>query len=103
MVCITERMQKLAILYNRKPGTDNYVVQHVLSRNIYWMQVSGRIPLPPRYAFGIFYSRYWAYDDMGDMVSPVICMAILYNDNNMDVVVYISVWRSLLSGNSERL
>ena len=31
-------------------------------------QVSGKIPIPPRYAFGIFYSRYWAYDDIGDMV-----------------------------------
>jgi len=29
--------------------------------------VAGRIPLPPRYAFGIFYSRYWAYDDIGEM------------------------------------
>lgn len=31
--------------------------------------VSGQIPLPPRYAFGIFYSRYWAYDDIGEMVN----------------------------------
>ena len=30
--------------------------------------VGGQIPLPPRYAFGIFYSRYWAYDDIGQMV-----------------------------------
>lgn len=29
--------------------------------------VSGHIPLPPRYAFGIFYSRYWAYNDVGEM------------------------------------
>jgi hypothetical protein len=29
--------------------------------------VAGKIPVPPRYAFGIFYSRYWAYNDMGDM------------------------------------
>jgi alpha-glucosidase len=29
--------------------------------------VAGRIPIPPRYAFGIFYSRYWAYNDVGDM------------------------------------
>jgi alpha-glucosidase len=28
--------------------------------------VSGKIPIPPRYAFGIFYSRYWAYNDIGD-------------------------------------
>jgi alpha-glucosidase (family GH31 glycosyl hydrolase) len=30
--------------------------------------VGGRIPLPPRYAFGVFYSRYWAYNDIGEMV-----------------------------------
>ena len=36
------------------------------------LQVAGRIPLPPRYAFGIFYSRYWAYNDIGDMVC-VMC------------------------------
>ncbi|XP_019861971.1 PREDICTED: uncharacterized protein LOC105315496, partial [Amphimedon queenslandica] len=29
--------------------------------------VAGKIPLPPRYAFGIFYSRYWAYSDTGQM------------------------------------
>jgi len=26
-------------------------------------RVSGRIPLPPRFAFGIWWSRYWAYTD----------------------------------------
>jgi alpha-glucosidase (family GH31 glycosyl hydrolase) len=30
--------------------------------------VGGRIPLPPRYAFGVFYSRYRAYNDIGEMV-----------------------------------
>ena len=24
--------------------------------------------MPPRYTFGIFYSRYWAYSDIGQMV-----------------------------------
>ena len=30
--------------------------------------VAGKIPMPPRYTFGIFYSRYWAYSDIGQMV-----------------------------------
>ena len=30
--------------------------------------VGGQIPLPPRYAFGIFFSRYRAYNDIGEMV-----------------------------------
>ena len=34
--------------------------------------VGGQIPLPPRYAFGVFYSRYWAYNDIGEMVIPDI-------------------------------
>lgn len=28
-----------------------------------FVQVAGRIPLPPRYAFGNWWSRYWAYSD----------------------------------------
>ena len=28
-----------------------------------FVQVAGRIPLPPRFAFGIWWSRYWAYSD----------------------------------------
>ncbi len=28
-----------------------------------YVQVAGRIPLPPRYAFGIWWSRYWDYTD----------------------------------------
>lgn len=28
-----------------------------------FVSVAGRIPLPPRYAFGLWWSRYWAYTD----------------------------------------
>ena len=34
----------------------------------WYAQVAGKVPIPPRYAFGIFYSRYWAYNDIGDGV-----------------------------------
>ena len=44
--------------------------------------VGGQIPLPPRYAFGVFYSRYWAYNDIGEMVIPGFS----------DVQVYILKW-----------
>ncbi|KAF0731978.1 hypothetical protein Ae201684P_020972 [Aphanomyces euteiches] len=27
--------------------------------------VAGNIPLPPKFAFGVFYSRWWAYNDVG--------------------------------------
>jgi alpha-glucosidase (family GH31 glycosyl hydrolase) len=32
-----------------------------------FVAVSGSIAMPPRYAFGVFYSRYWAYSDVGQM------------------------------------
>jgi alpha-glucosidase (family GH31 glycosyl hydrolase) len=28
-----------------------------------WARVSGRMPMPPHFAFGIWWSRYWAYTD----------------------------------------
>ncbi len=28
-----------------------------------YVKVAGRIPLPPRFAFGTWWSRYWAYSD----------------------------------------
>jgi hypothetical protein len=31
-----------------------------------YVRVAGRIPLPPRFAFGAWWSRYWAYSDRGD-------------------------------------
>ena len=28
-----------------------------------YVRVAGRIPLPPRFAFGAWWSRYWSYSD----------------------------------------
>ena len=35
-----------------------------------YAQVSGRVPLPPRYALGNWWSRYWAYrqDELRDLM-----------------------------------
>jgi len=30
-----------------------------------WIRIGGRVPLPPRYAFGTWWSRYWPYTDAG--------------------------------------
>ena len=35
-----------------------------------FVRVAGRIPLPPRYAFGTWWSRYWAYSDQPPMGWP---------------------------------
>jgi Glycosyl hydrolases family 31 TIM-barrel domain/Glycosyl hydrolase family 31 C-terminal domain/Domain of unknown function (DUF5110) len=32
-----------------------------------WMKVSGSMPLPPHFAFGVWWSRYWAYTDQEEM------------------------------------
>ena len=29
--------------------------------------IAGKVPMPPRFAFGLIYSRYWAYSDFGEM------------------------------------
>eukprot|EP01105_Mastigella_eilhardi_P024390 TRINITY_DN6356_c0_g1_i1.p1 TRINITY_DN6356_c0_g1~~TRINITY_DN6356_c0_g1_i1.p1 ORF type:complete len:894 (+),score=191.79 TRINITY_DN6356_c0_g1_i1:360-2684(+) len=29
--------------------------------------ITGKIPVPPRYAFGVFFSRWWAYNDLDTM------------------------------------
>lgn len=37
---------------------------HEYKKGLYdFVQVAGRIPMPPRFAFGVWWSRYWAYTD----------------------------------------
>lgn len=55
----------------------NYVIQ-CYYQLYFRVQVSGKIPIPPRFAFGIYYSRYWAYSDFGDMVMPCSYMCVVY-------------------------
>lgn len=54
-----------------------------------FVSTSGRISLPPKYAFGIWYSRYWAYteQDLKDIVND-------YEKNNipLDVLVVDMDW-----------
>jgi alpha-glucosidase len=54
-----------------------------------YVQVAGRIPLPPRFAFGAWWSRYWAYSDqeLDDLVRG-------FRENNtpLDVLVIDMDW-----------
>lgn len=54
-----------------------------------YCKVAGRIPLPPRYVFGIWWSRYWAYTDQ-DLLS----LAQQFRENNLplDVMVIDMDW-----------
>jgi alpha-glucosidase len=54
-----------------------------------YVRVAGRIPLPPRFAFGAWWSRYWAYSDqeLDDLVD-----AFHENDTPLDVLVIDMDW-----------
>lgn len=52
-------------------------------------QVAGQVPMPPRYAFGTWWSRYWAYseDELRDLVNEFDA-----NDVPLDVLVIDMDW-----------
>ena len=54
-----------------------------------FVRVAGRIPLPPRFAFGIWWSRYWAYTDqeLDDLVR-----GFHENDTPLNVLVIDMDW-----------
>ena len=54
-----------------------------------YVKVAGRIPLPPHYAFGSWWSRYWAYSDqeLDDLVR-----GFRENDVPLDVLVIDMDW-----------
>src|ERR1700722_553965 len=54
-----------------------------------FVRVAGRIPLPPRFAFGVWWSRYWAYSDaqFDDLVRD-----FKQNDTPLDVLVIDMDW-----------
>ncbi len=54
-----------------------------------YVSVAGRIPLPPRFAFGAWWSRYWAYSDteLEDLVH-----GFQENDTPLDVLVIDMDW-----------
>ena len=54
-----------------------------------FVRVAGRIPLPPRFAFGIWWSRYWAYSDQ-ELDSLV--KGFHENDTPLNVLVIDMGW-----------
>jgi alpha-glucosidase (family GH31 glycosyl hydrolase) len=54
-----------------------------------YVKVAGRIPLPPRFAFGAWWSRYWAYSDqeLDELVK-----GFRENDTPLDVFVIDMDW-----------
>jgi alpha-glucosidase (family GH31 glycosyl hydrolase) len=54
-----------------------------------YVRVAGRIPLPPRFAFGAWWSRYWAYSDQE---LDELVRAFRENDTPLDVLVIDMDW-----------
>jgi len=54
-----------------------------------YVRVAGRIPLPPRFAFGAWWSRYWAYSDQEILQ---IIRGFRENDTPLDVFVIDMDW-----------
>jgi alpha-glucosidase (family GH31 glycosyl hydrolase) len=59
-----------------------------------FVRVAGRIPLPPRFAFGAWWSRYWAYSDqeLNELVK-----GFRENDVPFDVLVIDMDWHNTFS------
>lgn len=57
-----------------------------------YIQVAGRIPMPPYFAFGTWWSRYWAYSDqeLKDLVN-----GFQENDTPLDVLVVDMDWHPI--------
>jgi alpha-glucosidase (family GH31 glycosyl hydrolase) len=54
-----------------------------------FVRVAGRIPLPPRFAFGVWWSRYWAYSDQE---LDGLVRGFHENDTPLDVLVIDMDW-----------
>jgi alpha-glucosidase (family GH31 glycosyl hydrolase) len=54
-----------------------------------YVKVAGRIPLPPRFAFGAWWSRYWAYTDQE---LDTLVAGFHHNDVPLDVLVIDMDW-----------
>ncbi|MGD0831328.1 MAG: TIM-barrel domain-containing protein [Terracidiphilus sp.] len=56
-----------------------------------FVRVAGRIPLPPRFAFGAWWSRYWAYTDQE---LDELVRGFRENDTPLDVLVIDMDWHT---------
>jgi len=65
-----------------------------------YVRVAGRIPLPPRFAFGAWWSRYWAYSDQ-----ELEDLARDFRENNtpLDVFVIDMDWHKTLGMHFEKM
>jgi alpha-glucosidase (family GH31 glycosyl hydrolase) len=65
-----------------------------------YVRVAGRIPIPPRFAFGIWWSRYWAYSDQE---LERLVRGFRENDTPLDVLVIDMDWHPTFGTNFDVL
>jgi alpha-glucosidase (family GH31 glycosyl hydrolase) len=78
--------------YSSQAPQDLYLFGHghAYSQALYeFTRLSGAIPLPPRYIFGIFYSRYWAYAEYDERL---VVTEYIQHDVPLDVIVTDMDW-----------
>lgn len=78
--------------YSSQAPQDLYLFGHGRSyaQALYeFTRLSGAIPLPPRYIFGVFFSRYWAYAEYDERE---IVTEYLQHDVPLDVIVTDMDW-----------
>ena len=63
-----------------------------------YVRVAGRIPLPPRFAFGTWWSRYWAYSDQE---IEEIVRGFHENSTPLDVFVIDMDWHPTFGGGNK--
>lgn len=63
-----------------------------------YVRVAGRIPLPPRFAFGSWWSRYWSYSDQE---IEEVARGFRENDTPLDVFVIDMDWHPIFDGTAE--
>ena len=78
--------------YSSQAAQDLYLFGHghdYKQALLEFTRLSGAIPLPPRYIFGVFFSRYWAYAEYDERQ---IVTEYLQHDVPLDVIVTDMDW-----------
>ena len=81
-----------ACFYSSEAQQDLYLFGHgrLYSQAMFeFTRLAGAIPLPPRYIFGVFFSRYWAYAEYEERQIITEC---LQHDVPLDVLVVDMDW-----------
>lgn len=83
--------------YSTQASLDLYFFGHGLNFKqalLEFTQIAGKIPVPPRYLFGVYFSRYWAYADWEEFQ---LVQAYVDHQLPLDILVTDMDWSVFLS------